>query len=258
MVSQGVAHDFNNVLTGVSVNAKLAQRELPSDHRAAECLSAVLEASDYAQRLTDQLLSLAGKRRGETSCDVVTEVESIVRLLRSILPDGVQVHIEVKKQIPRIEVDPTRLQQVVMNLLLNAAEAVEAPSSIFLELDHEDSLVSIDIVDKGTGIPQSELARIFEPFFTSKDGGTGIGLSTAQHLVAETGGTICVETKVGRGTRMSVRYPAGTTTDSEAASDIAPDNTTEVDPRHSLKRRPTRATSDAVSDSAVRRKTQLS
>lgn len=228
-VSRGVAHDFNNALTGVRVNASLAHKEVAENEPAAELIQAVLDACNYATRLTQQMMELSGKPKSDvSSCDVAFEVKSLVGLLQNVAPPDVDIVLEVGDEIPVLHVDRTKLQQVVMNLLLNAVEAVEPPSKIRLRLSHTVEHVVIDIIDSGPGIPKSDLARIFEPFFSSKSTGSGIGLSTARHIVESAGGVILVDTTVGQGTHMSARFPIdtdhGDTAKGTSSSSVAVDN----------------------------------
>ena len=212
LVSGGVAHDFNNLLTGISANAQLAKRSLSKGEDGAltfDSIEAVLEACECATELTQQLTCLAGgKTSGEERIDAETEIRSFLRILKNMIPHDIEIQMTVNENLPLVRVSRVELQQVVMNLVLNAVEAVEAQGTVRIELTRAgDDRIEIEVVDDGRGIPHDDLSRIFEPFFSSKSYGTGIGLSNVQRIIEASGGRITAESRVGVGTRMKVSLP---------------------------------------------------
>ncbi len=212
LIAGGVAHDFNNLLTGIQVNAHLARQSLDASHPSNESINAVLEASRRASMLTQQLTDLASGRMGSPDTDVHldSEIRTLVGLLQSVMPRDVRIHLN-STSTTVVRTDRVQLQQIIMNLVINAAEAVEPPSEIHVDVktskqDGQDELFVV-IEDGGKGIASGELRRIFEPFFSSKSSGSGIGLSNANRIVANRGGKILVDSQVGVGTKMTVILP---------------------------------------------------
>lgn len=212
LVSGGVAHDFNNLLTGISANAQLAKRMLLRDGDEAatlESIEAVVDACECATELTQQLTCLAGgKGSGEARIDAESEIRSFLRILKNMIPHDIEIQLVVSEKLPLVRVGRVELQQVVMNLVLNAVEAVEAEGTVRIEVTRAgDDRIEIEVADDGRGIPRDDLSRIFEPFFSSKSYGTGIGLSNVQRIIEASGGRITAESRVGVGTRMKVSLP---------------------------------------------------
>ena len=215
LLADGVAHDFNNLLCGIVVNANVASDRLGRDHEAAEALEGVLNATQYASMLTRQLRDLTSERMvsDPVMTDVEFELRMLVRLIRSMIPAGIE--IELQRELsppPLVSLDRVKLQRVMMNLILNSAEAVEPPSTIKVELSHRalsarQLELVICITDQGCGIGDRELARIFEPLVTSKPTGSGMGLANAKRIIESEGGTITASSQVGEGTKMTVRLP---------------------------------------------------
>jgi len=166
--------------------------------------------------LTQQLQFLTGKQTPlDTVVHLPSETASLVRLLSAMIPDDCEVELRSDDDFPATLADRTRLNQVLMNLILNAAQAsdhkrnkiVVAMSFALTEEEAETGFVRIEISDQGRGIPASDLSRVYEPFFTSKSKGTGIGLSNAKRIVDDLGGTLTLESKVGHGTKAIVCLP---------------------------------------------------
>ena len=221
LLAEGVAHDFNNLLCGIVVNTEVAKRHHNSDHAAMGPLNEVLNATRYATMLTRQLRDMTSERMvsDPVTTDVQFELRSLFRLIRSIIPDGIELSLRrAGNPLPLVSIDCVKLQRVMMNLMLNSADAVEPPSTIDCELsyrtlDRQHIELVIRVVDRGCGIRERDLSRIFEPFVTSKASGSGIGLANAKRIVESEGGTITANSRLGLGTEMTVRLPVVCETD---------------------------------------------
>jgi CheY-like chemotaxis protein/nitrogen-specific signal transduction histidine kinase len=226
VLAGGIAHDFNNLLTGIIGNASLALRSVSGDARvrAGPMLSDVIRAGERAADLTRQLLAYAGKgRRVVEPVDVKAMLDETRNLLRLSVPRGIDLDIETPDRAVRVSADRGQLQQVVMNLVINAAEAVgEGPGRVTIRVDTADlaaggasyvvrpgegRYVRICVTDTGHGMDEETLHRIFEPFFTTKFLGRGLGLSAVQGIVTSHGGGLKVESRPGEGTTFTILIP---------------------------------------------------
>ncbi len=218
LLASGVAHDFNNLLTAIRGYASLARSSLYEDHPALESLDQVEEASRQAAGVAGALLTFARKTRAEkTPIRLATVVESAARLFRRTLPPGVTFVLETAGSDETwINGDETQLHQVVMNLALNARDAIDRPGRIRVRVVPAPPLaaggpqrVSLIVSDTGCGMTPEVQARIFEPFFTTKarGRGTGLGLSVIHGIVQDHGGVISVDSKPGLGSTFTVTFP---------------------------------------------------
>ncbi len=214
VLAGGIAHDFNNFLTVVQGNIELAQMDLPPGSPVQEILDDTAVACARAAFLSSELLTFA---KGGAP---VRRLHSVARLVMDavhLARAGAQTSIDVN--IPDdlwfAEVDPGQIGQVLHNILLNARQAM--PEGGIIEVHAENSLesapapdarVKITIRDYGHGIPEDVLPRIFDPYFSTKPGGSGLGLATAYAIVAKHGGTLSVESKLGGGTLFTIDLPA--------------------------------------------------
>lgn len=215
----GMAHDFNNLLTIIISSAKLAMNS-QDPQRTKRLLEHVLDAGQRGSEMTQQLLSFARRK----SLDVVKVnlkevVESIRTLLNQALPKGIELHVQCEEDLAPVEVDAGQLQMVLLNLVLNARDAMEDGGDIRLQvrqqvlLGERDELVGpfalISVLDSGRGIDADVLPRIFEPFFTTKGfgKGTGLGLSQVYGFAKQSNGGIWVDSEPGRGTCMTLCLP---------------------------------------------------
>ncbi len=228
LLAGGIAHDFNNLLTSIMGNASLLQSEPPFEGNAN--LRAILRATERAANLTRQLLAYAGKGQfAIEKVDLSSTVRDITELLQTSIPKNVLLRQELPVDLPAVEADPGQIQQVVMNLVLNAAEAipedrpgaisirttteeVRARDGLFDEVSHEavapGTYVCLEVRDNGVGLDEGTRAKIFEPFFTTKFVGRGLGLPAAAGVVKAHGGAILVSSAVGEGTTFRILLPA--------------------------------------------------
>ncbi|MFN7964709.1 MAG: ATP-binding protein [Acidobacteriota bacterium] len=210
----GVAHDFNNLLTVIIGAAEAATlRQIPNSE-TARALESIRKAAERAATLTSQLLAFARKQRIERRVvDLQTIVDDTEPMLRRLIGEHIELVIAHNGSEPMIEADPVQLQQILVNLALNARDAM--PDGGRLEIvtarvraQMPDS-VTLTVRDSGVGIDPDTLAHLFEPFFTTKEvgRGTGLGLATCYGIVKQTGGSIEVESSRGRGTAFHISFP---------------------------------------------------
>ena len=209
----GIAHDFNNLITVISGYTQLALMRAERDSRAADDLRQVVEASDRAANLTHQLLAFSRKQVLQpTVLDLGDVVNGIAPMLRRIIGEQVELRLDGDTPLARIRADRGQLEQVLLNLAVNARDAMPAGGSVTIATKNLPNAVSLVVTDTGTGMTDEIKDRVFEPFFTTKDPGkgTGLGLSTVYGIVNQSGGTVTVDSELGRGTTFSIKLPAAT------------------------------------------------
>lgn len=218
----GIAHDFHNLITAIFAFTSVAKETLPFDHPAAGAINNVEEAARQASGITKSLLVFTRKGRSERApLDLSQFVPRAVRFVQSALPAAVRLHCEVQPgSLPWIEADESQLHQVIMNLVINARDAMPEGGDIHIRVlrtsgqDPDGSVDSdrivIEVADTGSGMTEEVRRRAFEPFFTTKnrDKGTGLGLSIVRGIVNDNGGIIDLESAPGRGTRVELSFPA--------------------------------------------------
>lgn len=220
----GVAHDFNNLLTAITGYAALAREGLDPSHRSYTDILQIEQAAGRAADMTARLLAFARRQVAVPQpVDPEQLCGAVLRMLRPLIPATIDL-IQEPASVPPVRVDPGHLQQVLVNLILNARDAMPYGGSIRLSA-HETYVgagdlpdlpdiapgrfVCLDVSDTGTGMDASVLERIFEPFFTTKEPGkgTGLGLSMCYGIVRQAGGFIRVQSVVGEGTTFRVALP---------------------------------------------------
>jgi PAS domain S-box-containing protein len=229
ILAGGIAHDFNNLLAGILGNAGLALSDAPTDSPYRSALKDVVLASQRAADLTRQMLAYAGKGRFVVHPVSISEiVRDITHLVRSSIPKSIEVEFELAEHLPSVEADSGQIQQVIMNLVINAAEAVDEghngrvriiTKAEQLTADYlrryfaaaelnPGSYVSLEVTDNGSGMDEKTQAHIFDPFFTTKFTGRGLGLASVQGIIRAHHGTIRVQSAPGKGTTFHVLLPA--------------------------------------------------
>jgi two-component system, cell cycle sensor histidine kinase and response regulator CckA len=207
----GVAHDFNNLLSGIMSFVSLASESLPQDDPLQPDLDSALDAASQAGALTDQLLAFARKRvQNPMLVDVRDVVSDSHRLLSHVVGEDILMEVDLAEHACVTRADPGQLQQVVMNLAVNARDAMPAGGRLALGVSCDPVAMEVHIrcQDWGTGIEPEHLGRIFEPFYTTKEsGGNGLGLATCHGIVDQLGGRIEVDSHVGEGTCFRVVVP---------------------------------------------------
>ncbi|MBK6692885.1 MAG: PAS domain S-box protein [Myxococcales bacterium] len=210
----GVAHDFNNLLAVILGATTLAEASLPPGHRSGGELAEVRKAAERGAALTRQLLSFGRKQivrpRVIDLRTLLVSVESLLRKsLTSDAPRNVTLRIESDAGC-RIKADPGQVELALLNLVINARDALTENGEIVITTQRHDTHVVLSVSDTGVGIDASHREHIFEPFFTTKgpDKGTGLGLYTVFGIVQQSGGSIQVESDLGRGSTFVMRFPA--------------------------------------------------
>ena len=216
VLAGGVCHELNNALTPILSYAKLGLRNPDPDYRR-RAFEKILDAAQRAAALTGGMLGLArpgGDRREET--DLVRLAEDVILLAGKELQKG-RVRVEFQADgRPHARVNPAQIQQVLLNLLINARQAMPRGGTIRVRVGRDASglLVALSVADTGEGIAPQDLRRIFEPFFTTKAGpdasglgGTGLGLAVCRDIVAAHRGRLRAESQPGRGTIFTLLLP---------------------------------------------------
>lgn len=219
----GVAHDFNNLLTVINGYTSLSLSQLDPEGQVHKDMCEVMKAGEKAAGLTQQLLSFSRKQLIQPMpLDLNHVVQESEKILRRVLGEQIQLRVDLSREPVRICADLGHVQQVIMNLAINSRDAMPGGGILRLEtgrvfLDsaqvewlNPGSYAVLVIGDTGTGMSEETKARIFEPFFTTKEPGkgTGLGLSTVYGIVRQAGGSIVVDSQLGKGTRMTIYLPA--------------------------------------------------
>ncbi|HEX9284501.1 MAG TPA: ATP-binding protein [Nitrospirales bacterium] len=215
----GFAHDFNNFLNGIMGSLWMAATKLGPDHPAAPLIAAAGQTGRRAAELTRQLLSL-GRRAREEARPVALHpiVEEVIGRLRRTLDPRIEVIVQADPDLWVVQASPGQAREALRNLCVNACDAMPQGGRLTVELRNvaaktgegrADECVRLTISDTGAGIGPESLPHIFEPFFTSRTGGErlGLGLTVVQTIVNRLGGTIRVESELGRGSRFIIEVP---------------------------------------------------
>jgi PAS domain S-box-containing protein len=229
VLAGGFAHDFNNLLTGVLGNASLLLEGPHVGDPGREALMSIIDAGERAAHLTRQLLAYAGKGVLFTEpLDISELVRAVGKLAQLSIPKTVRVRLHLRESLPVIEADLSQIQQVIMNLIVNGAEAIgeDTPGTVTVttgvqQVDEAFLLtlstpaqivpgtyVAVEVHDSGCGMNEGTMSRIFDPFFTTKFTGRGLGLAAAQGIVRAHKGFIGVSSELGRGATLRILFPA--------------------------------------------------
>jgi two-component system, cell cycle sensor histidine kinase and response regulator CckA len=221
----GIAHDFNNLLMAIMSNAELAALELANGAAAASHIEEIKSASRRARSLTQQLLAFSRKQMLQPRLlDLNVVVRDAEQILRRLIGETITMRVKLDPLLGHVRADPGQVAQVLMNLAVNARDAMPQGGHLTIESMNRDVTVAearnyrglrdgryvvLRVTDTGSGMDEETKARIFEPFFTTKPPGqgTGLGLSTAYGIVKQSGGYIAVDTWVGRGTKFTIMLP---------------------------------------------------
>ncbi|NNE01407.1 MAG: response regulator [Pirellulaceae bacterium] len=252
VLSGGIAHDFNNILTVILGFASVARVGLPPDHNASSCLDEIESAGQRAARLTKQMLAYAGKGGlVQSQIDLSDLVTDMTALLRAAVPKKIEFETEIESNPPVIVGDVSQIEQVVLNLVTNASESIgDSAGSIRLKVscrywdaDHlarsqsldagpmhgpkAGNYVAIEVRDNGCGMDDETAVRLFEPFYTTKFTGRGLGLAAVLGIVRQHGGALLLDTRQGLGSRFRVLFPTmedASPTDNESSVSDFDDN----------------------------------
>ncbi len=222
----GIAHDFNNLLTAVIGHLEMAEARICDDRGAAALLQAGLRAADRGATLTRHLLAFARRQRLEPMpVDPAAVVDSVAKMLRRTIGTDIRLAVHSEPGLPPAWVDPNQLELAILNLALNARDAMPEGGVLRVDLactqDNGDGspsdvepgeYVIISVSDTGTGMNPETLARVFEPFFTTKEAGrgSGLGLSIVHGFAAQSGGSVRITSSLGKGTKVDLLLPRAT------------------------------------------------
>jgi PAS domain S-box-containing protein len=211
-LSSGIAHDFNNLLSVVLSLTELVDSSLSADHAGHADLARIKEATEQAANLANQLLTLGKQRPVSTRrIDVNCAAQRSLELFRATLPPNVELHDELSIQDLFIQADETQFQQVLMNLCLNGREAMPEGGQLQVRTErvaNGGKWVRLSVRDNGTGIPDHVKPHLFDPFFSTKDRGTGLGLAVVRQIVESHGGRVEVSSELGCGACFDTYWPA--------------------------------------------------
>jgi nitrogen-specific signal transduction histidine kinase len=243
-LAAGVAHDFNNLLTGVIGNASLLMESLPEGDFGKSLLRSVISGGERAAELTRQLLAYAGKGRFYMErvqlSDVVIQTS---QLIHPSIPSNVQLRLDLDKDLPLLLADRGQVQQVVMNLVINGAEAIGDAGGIVsvktgrqtvtdqplagLFLDEKlapGEYIFIEVSDNGSGMDEQTIRRIFDPFFTTKFSGRGLGLAAVLGIVKQHKGAVQIHSVLGKGSSFRVLFSVAEYVQPQIADDAISEN----------------------------------
>ncbi len=232
VLAGGIAHDFNNILHGVMVQSTLALKKLDESHSARKNVKKAYQATERAADLTRQLLSYAGRGNFEvTHIDLNQLIPETHQLVSSTIPSDITIKSEMSNKPLVVEADTGQVQQILLNLIMNAAESIESRGQITIksqkfrvnadkgfsqviqngevsgQLNPNKAYALIEVEDDGCGMDEDTMSRIFDPFYTTKELGHGLGLAAALGVIRTHNGTIQVESRVNVGTKFSVFLP---------------------------------------------------
>src|SRR5258706_3317769 len=206
-----VAHDFNNVLTAILGFCELALGGIRDDAPERQDLIEIQKAGERAASLTRQLLAFSRRQVLQPKVhDLNGLVAGVEPMLRRLLVEHIDLTVSLTPDIGLIKIDATHLEQILVNLVVNARDAMPRGGELTIDTSSPapDGWLALSVTDTGSGMNEATRARIFQPFFTTKGvGGTGLGLATVQRIVAQWGGTIDVITVPGHGTTFTICFP---------------------------------------------------
>lgn len=208
-LSAGLAHEIRNPLASIEGAAEILGQESSGEEMRQEFLGIIRKECRRVNRLLSELLDFARPRKPEwREVDVGRVLDNVIGLLsHSAEKNGIILRKDVPAKLPPLLCDQEQLTQVVLNLTINATQAMPDGGEILLSARARDSNLLIQVRDEGIGIKDEDLDRIFDPFYTTKDYGTGLGLSVAHQIVTQHGGAISVQRNPGKGMTFSVTFP---------------------------------------------------
>jgi two-component system, cell cycle sensor histidine kinase and response regulator CckA len=222
----GVAHDFNNILTAILNNAETLRSSGKLNEDLSQPVMEIIRSGERAASLTRRLLAFGRKQLASHKVlDLNTVVRSAMSMLQSLIGENIHFTSVFGRNLWSVKVDPNQMEQVLVNLLINARDSISGTGEIHIETANVDldeaypdsgpearagRYVALTVSDTGEGIPKNLMSKIFEPFFTTKspDRGTGLGLATVYGIVKQSGGTIQVHSQEGRGSTFKIYLPA--------------------------------------------------
>ena len=222
-LSGGVAHDLNNLLSPILGYGEMLQAEFGPEDERREAVEEIVRAAERARDLVRQLLAFSRRQTLEfKAIEVSSLVRDFEKLLRRTIREDIRVELELGESLPTIQADRGQVEQVIMNLAVNAEDAMPRGGRLLIEtalVELDDSFVAthrgaeegphvmLAVRDDGVGMDEDTMDHVFEPFFTTKSQGTGLGLATVYGIVKQHGGSIWVQSEVGKGTEVACYFP---------------------------------------------------
>ncbi|MDF1663277.1 MAG: PAS domain S-box protein [Planctomycetota bacterium] len=223
-LANGVAHDFNNLLTGIQVSTHYLLRQVPKNSEMRDDVLEIDNCCKRGSKLTRRLLAFSrGNKEQRVIIDVNYVVKSMENMLRRLIGERISLEINLSSEVCSIHSDQNQLEQILLNLAINARDALESGGTLQIETDivsgkviqerlsveTDDDFVSLRVRDTGTGMADAVKERLFEPFYTTKapGKGTGLGLAVVYNIVHEHDGLIDVQSEIGQGTSFNLYFP---------------------------------------------------
>jgi signal transduction histidine kinase/CheY-like chemotaxis protein len=222
--TSGIAHNFNNILGGILGHTEMVEEHLSSDARRRHNLDAIRQGAERARELVNQILTFGRRREGRREQIFINALVAEAKsLLSASLPRHVTITVIETSEMTAVSAEPAQLQQVILNVCNNAAQAMDHPGVIEIAIGEREitgasrvgqmeigpgRFVVVSISDPGRGMDEATLERIFEPFFTTRPDGNGLGLATARDIVREHEGALEVRSAIGAGTRFDIWLPS--------------------------------------------------
>lgn len=240
VLAGGIAHDFNNLLTPIIGYAEMGLLKIEEGNQLQKMLQVILDCATRGADLTRQILAFSRKQVLEMkNVDLNGEVSTFEQMLSRLIGEDIQVHLDLDEQLPRINADAGQVRQILLNLTVNARDAMPEGGTLSIEtglvqMDGDTTwntrnlvpgtYVFLAVSDTGTGIDEENRQKVFEPFFTTKEKGkgTGLGLSTVYGIAKQHGGDVSVYSEPERGTTFKVYFPCGNGTEHTAPAPLLP------------------------------------
>jgi signal transduction histidine kinase len=209
-IASGIAHEIRNPLTGIKLGLNVLKNELNGDSLKLEVMGRIARDIEMLDQVVTQMLDFTRKREvRRESCLLLDVLEkAIFYISKQARDQGIEIYREFKPT-PPIQVDPVLMQQVFLNLLLNAVQAMPGGGELHLSIGPQTEPPGIEVVirDTGPGIPDENRSRIFQPFFSTKPGGTGLGVPISERIVRDHGGQLRIDSEPGKGTSVTIFLP---------------------------------------------------
>jgi two-component system, NtrC family, sensor histidine kinase HydH len=207
-LSAGLAHEIRNPLASIAGAASILRRTEPSDAKAAKCLDIIESESKRLNGLLTTFLNFAGPSPPKLqSVQVDSILDGVLALAQHALGHkNIEFRLQVAADLPPLECDPEQMTQVLLNLVINATEASESGEAVTLAADHSSEGLRIRVIDHGCGVPPEDIDKLFNPFFTTKETGTGLGLPVAHQIVSQMGGALTAHRNPAGGMTFSIDF----------------------------------------------------
>jgi two-component system, cell cycle sensor histidine kinase and response regulator CckA len=211
LLAGGVAHDFNNLLTIITGYSQLILNSLGAEDLNRHSAEQILKAGERAAALTRQLLAFSRRQVLQPRVlDLNRLVAGLSTMLQRLIGEDIDLRLSLGTDLGRVHADPGQMEQVLMNLVVNARDAMPRGGELTVVTERENGVVRAEVCDTGVGIAPDHLTKIFDPFFTTKakSRGTGLGLAVTYGIIREHSGNVVVESQPGRGSTFRLEFPA--------------------------------------------------